>query len=374
MRGIYLVPFLFSLVQASTYLRRSSSRDLQATRKNEQVPFKATLDIRVSDKAAEITPAQANYDGLLAAFQSWFHENSVEFYTDNADFEGLTYVETDCELLQAEGNNTSVVRQVDHQHSIAMLCESTFEVEETTDAVSSITLAREASLNYDFRTFVSGWIVPLAPAGGVFRDSRSVKITMVGSQSNPPGPSTSTDSTTTLPTTTNTTNANITISVPTIAPDGASSGNHSTNSGPTVLGTIDVILEWTMSVTPIVVRDRQPTQEEYDAFMEQSEAFIGDVFSKYFTPNQTEVAHFTGNMNSTIRSTSFNASAEHPHTIVIQSDVEFARQANEDFPSMILWVLALREEGVATFRTDYLGSEPGIFSDLSFIQWRALME
>ena len=299
------------------------------------------MQIRVSDEASDNAPTSQDYNGALSAFQAWFHVNSGTFFQETTDYD-LNYVRSRC-LLDEAGTSYLPASADGFQHTIAMSCQSFFNTD--ANMISSTSLMREATSHYPINDFITAYLYPMSPTNSPFKSTRNLKLSMLPSGGTNPVP----------------TNPPVPTNVP------------SPTNAPVSKKTIPVILEWEMAVQTNVV-DRQPTQAEYDEFLTQSDAYLKYFFAKHYPKSSSaKLAHFTGGIQSYIRSKAWDASSDRPHMITIYSDVEFERSStDQSFPTMWEWMPAFKAEGITSFRRDYLGSTTGIFNNLRSIQWRTL--
>lgn len=374
--------FLLGLAQAKPQLRqRPDRRALEIT---ESVPFDAAVSIKVSDEVKDNEPTPEDYHGAVNGFETWFHHKAYAFFTDNSDY-AVTYIETACQWNQDA--TTYTPDGVDSMHHyISISCEAWFKADSADAIPTSSKLGYEGSHHFPLQTFIPTYLIPSSPSSSPFRSTRSMGLRFIpvyGSGSGQTPPSTG-GQTPAGPNGQETPadpgdDSGGEPSTPANDPDdGSGAGQTDPSNDPppvddvgsqTTTGTIPIIIQWSLAIGE---GDRIPDSDEYIEFMADVEGFLRDILFFFFHEDQTGLAKFTGAIDSHMVSHSYNAAKDLPHTITIHMDAEFELGMGEQYPNMLLWVLALRYTGIEKFRQNYLALTPGLFQNPSRIQYRAL--
>jgi hypothetical protein len=404
---MFLSLFFFVLTLGCTqaeYLRQGPAAPASVEEPNRHrslivtsVPFKMEIDLRT---ATNRQPDDADYAGAVQAVASWFGLQSFFFYDNRTP--GVTYVDTTCQLKSSSsGGSTIYDASAEYQHTISMDCATTFESSEAGLMVpTSSGLVLQASENYEFRDFFNH-MLEYAPAGSVFRGITgatyrmsdvlpnfipSLSTTTTPESTPTMGPTTSqpTPSPTTrpptMPTTTSSPTRSPTTPSPTLPPtmpiNGTFTSNHtaassSNSSTPSAINgtlvTLEAVLEWKLGLSP----EGQPSESDYDTFLTLMEDWQTKVFDEIYN-SDPNLPTFVS-MDPVFVSKDYTPKPQDPsHTLVTQSNLQFALAPGQSAPQMWHWVQPLRSAGLTEYRTQYLWSERGgIWKGTNWISWRA---
>jgi len=106
--------------------------------------------------------------------------------------------------------------------------------------------------------------------------------------------------------------------------------------------------------------------------MKDSEAWVRDIFYNYFDGTDGKHATFTGTMTSHIQASSYDETADFPHTITVHTNAEFEQAYGEVLPDTLTWAATLRSTGITVFREQYLAQTPGLFQYPAYLGWKTL--
>ena len=354
-------------VVSGAYLRRGLITPLL-----ESVPFSVDVKIGKGSDAMDVEPTPKDYSAVSSAVASWFDLNSQDFYSNSSDFQ---YVETTCEmkddnLTSSNTNNvTAFVSDDQYQHKVSLGCEAKFDTmgkNETSGIPSPLTLVLNAVDAYPMVDFISGYFTPAMASGSAFEAARRVSLALMYSY---------TEATTTT-TTSNTTTG--TVPDTTMAPSSTDNAGSTAAPGGSTEGasdevTIPLVLQWTIGA-PNGEPLRKPTEEEFTAFVSDTQAFVTQALTDAFNIGDTNnVLPDFVSLDSTVRSKTYDESSPtEAHIIVVESVATFQLTPGTDTPPMWQWVGAMRNAGLELFRTSYLAEQPGIFQNPTSVSWKAI--
>lgn len=294
-----------------------------------RVPFTFKLRMKTN---TDREPAPSEYNGVEEAVETWADNNNEEHYNETDPL----YISTSC--VTAESTYDPNAEGTTPNQIITLNCEVVFAANDA-DVPTSRDYVWYANANYALSTFIVSYLYIHGPTTSVFKTTSLASIALLAAAS---------------------------------PPIGDNQGDIASRSSYVIPARIQFDLAVGGGRDGVWYTDRDPTDDEYEDWFRKTEAWIIDSLENAFN-RVSSTSHFNRIRDGIIVSKSHTSpnTSTFPHTIVIQTDLEF-RLAPEN--NTVDWVSALKSAGLIGYRRNYLHQlgDNNVFKGVRSVKWEAI--